>query len=62
MSDVMSPTEFSKNAALDRNMLRNSENGAPYVIEDEISEYSRPGMERKYEKIHLKPIFNENGK
>lgn len=46
MSDVMEANGFSNNAALDKSVLKNAESGAPYVIEDEISEFSRPGQKR----------------
>lgn len=61
LSEVMNPKDISNNAALDRNMLSNALSGAPFVIEDEISEYSRPGHKREFSKMHLAPVFNENG-
>lgn len=42
----MDPNDISTNAALDRNVLNNSNNGAPYLIQDEISESSKPGKKR----------------
>lgn len=57
----MNPKDFSSNVALDRNVLTNALSGAPYVIEDEINESSRPGQNRSYEKNHIHPIFNEKG-
>lgn len=58
----MNPNDMSKNAAIDRSVLANSTNGAPYVISDEISENFVPGQKRKYKKTHIAPIFDYKSK
>ncbi|KAL4459787.1 hypothetical protein ABPG74_003313 [Tetrahymena malaccensis] len=57
-SQVMDPNDISTNAALDRNVLNNSNNGAPYLIQDELYESSKPGKKRQFEKKHVAPVFD----
>ncbi|EAR90771.2 transmembrane protein, putative (macronuclear) [Tetrahymena thermophila SB210] len=57
-SQVMDPNDISTNAAIDRNVLNNSNNGAPYLIQDELSESSKPGKKRQFEKKHVAPVFD----
>ncbi|EAR99021.4 transmembrane protein, putative (macronuclear) [Tetrahymena thermophila SB210] len=57
-SQIMDPNDISTNAALDRNVINNSNYGAPYLIQDEISESSKPGKKRQFEKRHIAPVFD----
>ncbi|KAL4506714.1 hypothetical protein ABPG72_000285 [Tetrahymena utriculariae] len=57
-SQVMDPNDISTNVAIDRNVLNNSNNGAPYLIQDELSESSKPGKKRQFEKKHVSPVFD----
>jgi hypothetical protein len=43
-------------------MLKNSENGAPYLIADSLKESHIPGGKRDYEKKHLAPNFDYKSK
>ena len=40
----------------------NALSGAPFVIKDELSESSKPGKPRQFEKKHISPQFNPKGK
>ena len=39
----MDSNDISYNTAIDLNVLKNSYNGAPYLIQDDIYEKSKPG-------------------
>ncbi|KAL4507260.1 hypothetical protein ABPG72_002053 [Tetrahymena utriculariae] len=57
-NQVMDPNDISTNAAIDRNVINNSNYGAPYLIQDEISESYKPGKKRQFEKKHIAPVFD----
>ncbi|KAL4499137.1 hypothetical protein ABPG72_017039 [Tetrahymena utriculariae] len=61
LQQVLDPSEMSSNASIDKNVLKNSENGAFYLIQDHLYESYKPGPnggKRYFEKKHIAPQFD----
>ncbi|EAS00772.1 transmembrane protein, putative (macronuclear) [Tetrahymena thermophila SB210] len=61
LQQVLDPSEMSANASIDKNVLKNSENGAFYLIQDHLYESYKPGPnggKRHFEKKHIAPQFD----
>ncbi|KAL4449891.1 hypothetical protein ABPG74_015010 [Tetrahymena malaccensis] len=61
LQQVLDPNEMSSNASIDKNVLKNSENGAFYLIQDHLYESYKPGPnggKRYFEKKHIAPQFD----
>jgi len=46
ISDELETKDMSKNAPVDKHLLMNALNGAPFVIKDDLSENYKPGKPR----------------